>query len=54
VKVQQETRKEESNLKPENLTDLPVAEEQAAETKGGTVVPDYALLECRFRDSTAK
>ena len=54
MEFQQETKKEESSLKPESLTDLPVAEEQADETKGGTVVTDYALLECRFRDSTAK
>ena len=52
--VRPEKEKEESSLKPENLTDLPVPEEQARETKGGTVVTDYAILECRFRDSTAK
>ncbi len=55
MKVEQETeKKESSSLKQEYLTDLAVAEEQARETKGGTVVTDYAILECRFRDSTAK
>ena len=54
MKVRQETEKEESILKAESLTDLPVAEEQARETKGGVVVPEYEILECRFRDSVAK
>ena len=51
MKTQAETEKEGSNLKPESLTDLPVGNEQADETKAGTVVTDYTLLECRFRDS---
>lgn len=54
MKVRQETEKEESSLKPEILTDLPVAEEQAHAAKGGAVVVEYEILECRFRDSTAK
>ena len=54
MKVRKETQKEEGSLKPEILTDLLVAEEQAHETKGGAVVNDYEILECRFRDSTAK
>lgn len=54
MKVRQEKEKEESSLKSEFLTDLPVADEQARETKGGAVVTEYEILECRFRDSTAK
>lgn len=54
MEFQQELKKEEINLKQESLTDLPVAEEQADETKGGTIVTDYALLDCRFKDSTGK
>ena len=54
MKVNEAEKKEEPKLNEQRLTDLPVSEEQADETKGGTVVTDYALLECRFRESNPK
>lgn len=52
MKVEEEVKKEELNPIEGSLSDLSVT--QADETKGGTLVTDYALLECRFRDSTGK
>ena len=46
MKVEEEVKKEEIDLQEESLTDLPVAPEQADETKGGPTKATLKLFLC--------
>ena len=46
MKAKEEVKKEENNLQEENLPDLPVAVEQADETKGGPTKATLKLFLC--------